>query len=227
MIRTGIEVRRLEIKSPHDLPKTQILLLCLLCYLLFKYFLSSLLLLRDCNNFVPSGNMCAMFFRSALLLLIAIVFALTGCVSTPPYTYHYIPGRTATLENGFAQSPPAAPPVVRDAVAAGNEIVGKPYRYGGGHQNFYDTGYDCSGAVSYVLHSIGRMHTPTPSDELRRYGESGPGRWITVYASQGHSFVVIAGLRFDTGYGVGEHGPNWLTRSRPADGFVIRHPGGL
>ena len=64
------------------------------------------------------------------------------------------------------------------------------------------------GAVSYVLHSIGRMHTPTPSNELRRYGESGPGRWITVYASQGHSFIVIAGLRFDTGYGSGQHGPN-------------------
>jgi hypothetical protein len=162
--------------------------------------------------------MRAMFFRSALLLLVAIAFALTGCVSTPPYTYHYIPGRTATLDDDYAQAPLAAPPIVRDAVAAGNEI---------GHQNFYDTGYDCSGAVSYVLHSIGKMHTATPSNELRRYGDSGPGRWITVYASQGHSFVVIAGLRFDTGYGVGAHGPNWLTRSRPADGFVMRHPGGL
>jgi len=171
--------------------------------------------------------MRAMFFRSALLLLVAITFGLTGCVSTPPYTYHYIPGWTATLNNGYADAPPAAPPIVRDAVDAGNEIIGKPYRYGGGHQNYYDTGYDCSGAVSYVLHSIGRMHTPTPSDELRRYGESGPGRWITVYASQGHSFIVIAGLRFDTGYGSGEHGPNWLTRSRPANGFVMRHPGGL
>ncbi len=168
-----------------------------------------------------------MLFRPAILLLVAIALALTGCVSTPPYVYHYIPGRTATLDNGYAQAPPAAPPIVRDAVSAGNEIIGKPYRYGGGHQNFYDTGYDCSGAVSYVLHSIGRMHTPTPSNELRRYGESGPGRWITVYASQGHSFIVIAGLRFDTGYGIGGHGPKWLTRGRPANEFVMRHPGGL
>jgi hypothetical protein len=168
-----------------------------------------------------------MLFRPALLLLLALAFVLAGCVSTPPYVYHYIPGRTATLDNGYAQAPPVAPAVVREAVTAGNELVGKPYRYGGGHQNFYDTGYDCSGAVSYVLHSIGRMHTPTPSNELRRYGESGPGRWITVYASQGHSFIVIAGLRFDTGYGVGSHGPKWLTRSRPASEFVTRHPDGL
>jgi hypothetical protein len=171
--------------------------------------------------------MRAMFFRLALLLLLSIAFVLTGCVSTPPYVYHYVPGRTATLDHGYAQAPPAAPSVVRDAVTAGNELVGKPYRYGGGHQSFYDTAYDCSGAVSYVLHSIGRMHTPTPSGELRHYGESGPGKWITVYASQGHSFVVVAGLRFDTGYGSGERGPQWLTRSRPANEFVMRHPGGL
>jgi hypothetical protein len=171
--------------------------------------------------------MRAMFFRWALLLLLGVAFVLTGCVSTPPYVYHYIPGRTATLDNGYAQAPPAAPSAVRDAVAAGNELVGKPYRYGGGHHNFYDAAYDCSGAVSYVLHSIGRMYTPTPSDELRHYGESGPGKWITVYASQGHSFIVVAGLRFDTGYGSSDRGPQWLTRSRPADNFVMRHPGGL
>jgi hypothetical protein len=158
-------------------------------------------------------------------LLVACV--LTGCVSTPPYVYHYIPGRTATLENGYAVAPPAAPPVVSVAIEAGNELVGKPYRYGGGHQNFYDAAYDCSGAVSFVLHSIGRMNTPTPSKELRSYAEGGPGRWITVYASRGHSFIVVAGLRFDTGYGAGEHGPQWLTRSRPADEFVTRHPSGL
>ena len=154
--------------------------------------LSSLLLFRDCNNFVPSGNMRAMFFRSALLLLVAIAFELTGCVSTPPYTYHYIPGWTATLNNGYADAPPAAPPIVRDAVAAGNEIIGKPYRYGGGHQNFYDTGYDCSGAVSYVLHSIGRMYTPLRprTAPLRR----GWARQMDhSYASQGHSFLVVAG----------------------------------
>ena len=156
-----------------------------------------------------------------------VAFVLTGCVSTPPYVYHYIPGQTATLDNGYAVAPPIAPFLVKEAIDAGNELVGKPYRYGGGHKTFYDTSYDCSGAVSFVLHSIGRMNTPTPSKELRGYAEGGPGSWITVYASRGHSFLVVAGLRFDTAYGAGEHGPQWLTRSRAADEFVMRHPDGL
>jgi hypothetical protein len=168
-----------------------------------------------------------MFWRCFSWLLLATAIVLTGCVSTPPYVYRYIPGRTATLENGYAVAPPVAPLLVREAIGAGNQLIGQPYRYGGGHKTFYDNGYDCSGAVSYVLHSIGRMHTPTPSKELRHYGEDGPGRWITVYASRGHSFIVVAGLRLDTGYGNGEHGPKWLTRSRPADDFVMRHPQGL
>ncbi len=168
-----------------------------------------------------------MFLRCCSWLLLATVIILTGCVSTPPYVYRYIPGRTATLDNGYAVAPPAAPMLVREAIYAGNQLIGQPYRYGGGHKTFYDSGYDCSGAVSYVLHSIGRMNTPTPSKQLRRYGEDGPGKWITVYASQGHSFIVVAGLRLDTGYGNGAHGPQWLTRGRPADDFVMRHPGGL
>jgi hypothetical protein len=185
------------------------------------------MLLPDSNNVFPCGNNGRMFFSLGVILLIAVAVVLTGCVSTPPYVYRYIPGRTATLDNGYAVAPHTAPLLVREAIDAGKELVGKPYRYGGGHQNFYDTAYDCSGAVSFVLHSIGRMYTPTPSKELRRYGEGGPGKWITLYASGGHSFLVVAGLRFDTGYGSGERGPQWLIRSRPAGAFVMRHPSGL
>ena len=36
------------------------------------------------------------------------------------------------------------------------------------------------------------------STELRSYGERGPGNWITVYAREGHTFAIIAGLRLDT-----------------------------
>ncbi|HYY29135.1 MAG TPA: hypothetical protein VE860_14375 [Chthoniobacterales bacterium] len=165
--------------------------------------------------------------RRVIFVLVAFAVILTGCVSTPPYVYHYIPGRTATTDNGYAVAPHTAPFFVQVAIDAGNELIGKPYRYGGGHRTFDDDAYDCSGAVCYVLHSIGRMNTPTPSSELRRYGDSGPGRWITIYASSGHSFLVVAGLRFDTGYGIGANGPHWLTRSRPADEFVMRHPIGL
>ena len=127
----------------------------------------------------------------------------------------------------LATPPSDAPLPVRQAISAGNELIGKPYRYGGGHHTFDDDAYDCSGAVSYVLHSIGRLETPTPSSSFRGYGDRGPGRWVTIYASRGHVFLVVAGLRFDTGFGDHSHGPRWLTRSRPTDGYVMRHPSGL
>jgi hypothetical protein len=185
------------------------------------------MLIPGSDSFVISATKRALIIRTGFLLLLALTFVMSGCVSTPPYVYHYIPGSTATLENEYAMSPQSAPFFVQVAIDAGNQLVGKPYRYGGGHRTFDDDAYDCSGAVSYVLHSIGRMNTPTPSEKLRDYGEGGPGRWITIYASSGHSFLVVAGLRFDTGYGTGEQGPHWLTRSRPADKFVMRHPTGL
>jgi cell wall-associated NlpC family hydrolase len=166
-----------------------------------------------------------MLVRLVSFLLVAIFLA--ACETTPPYTYHYIPGRTATLENGLAVAPEKAPRIVREAIWAGNELVGKSYRYGGGHASFYDSAYDCSGAVSYVLHAIGRLETPTPSDGFRHYASGGPGKWMTVYAANGHAFLVVAGLRFDTSYGSGGHGPQWLTKSRPADHYVLRHPEGL
>ena len=176
---------------------------------------------------ITRGHRVAWHNRWVISVLVALAGVLTGCVSTPPYVYQYIPGRTATLDNGYAVAPRTAPFFVQVAIDAGNELIGKPYRYGGGHSTFDDNAYDCSGAVSYVLHSIGRMNTPAPSCELRKYGDGGPGRWITVYASSGHSFLVVAGLRFDTGYGTGANGPHWLTRSRPANDFVMRHPIGL
>ncbi len=151
---------------------------------------------------------------------------LAGCETTAPYVYHYIPGRTATAQSGFAIAPVQAPSAVQQAIAAGNEIAGRPYRYGGGHRSFYDSAYDCSGATSFVLHAIGRLNTPNPSGEFRKYGDKGPGDWITIYAANGHVFLVVAGLRFDTGWGDGD-GPHWTSRSRPADGYVLRHPSGL
>ena len=157
-----------------------------------------------------------------------LVLWFTGCAETPPYTYQYIPGRTATLApDGTAVAPPRAPEPVQAAIAAGNEIAGTPYVYGGGHGRG-GGGIDCSGATSYVLRAAGRLRDSMPSEAFRRYGESGPGEWISVYARDGHVFLVVAGLRFDTGWtGVKSSGPRWTRRSRPADGCVIRHPSGL
>lgn len=166
-----------------------------------------------------------MLARSVGLFFVALFLA--SCATTPPYTYRYTPGRTATMENGLAIAPEKAPAIVRRAIWAGNDLVGKPYRYGGGHASFYDSAYDCSGAVGYVLHAVGRLETPTPSNGFRHYAEGGAGKWMTVYAANGHTFLVVTGLRFDTGYGSDGHGPQWLTRGRPADRYVMRHPGGL
>ena len=162
-----------------------------------------------------------------LPVLVAITIFCAGCASAPPYVYHYIPGRTAIVRDGYAIAPPEAPSAVHAAVAAGNRIAGMPYGYGGGHRNAISTSYDCSGATSYILSAAGKLQSAMPSSGFRRYGTSGPGDWISVYARRGHVFLVVAGLRYDTGWTGQPRGPAWTTRSRPAEGYVVRHPVGL
>ena len=159
-----------------------------------------------------------------LILIFALAFA--GCAS-PRYDYRYVPGKTATLSDGYAVAPQDAPPKVLDAIAAGNSIAGLPYRYGGGHGASPDTGYDCSGAASHILMAAGLLDSPMPSKAFRKYGKSGEGEWISIYARKGHVFMSVAGLRFDTGWTRGPKGPQWTTESRPANGSVLRHPAGL
>ncbi|MGH2917053.1 MAG: peptidoglycan-binding protein [Solirubrobacteraceae bacterium] len=136
------------------------------------------------------------------------------------------PAPTGVLANGKAVAPAGAPPQVQAAVAAGNRIVRKPYRYGGGHGTWEDSGYDCSGTVSYALHGAGLLSSPLASPGFTSYGEPGKGRWITIYAHSGHAFAVIAGLRLDTS-GSGGSGPRWRTEPRSGSGFTARHPAGL
>jgi Putative peptidoglycan binding domain len=136
-------------------------------------------------------------------------------------------GEQATLgEDGRAVAPASAPQQVKDAIAAANRIVDKPYKYGGGHGSFEDSGYDCSGAVSYALHGAGALDAPLDSSGLMSFGEAGEGEWITVYAHGGHAYLVIAGLRFDTS-GSGEKGPRWRPEKRSTSGYTVRHPQGL
>ena len=125
--------------------------------------------------------------------------------------------------------PDNAPQPVKDAIEAANRITDKPYRYGGGHGKWEDSGYDCSGAVSYALHGADLLDTPLDSSALARWGAAGRGEWITVYANSGHAYVVIAGLRFDTSSGGSNRGegPRWRDASRSSDGFTARHPDGL
>ena len=107
-------------------------------------------------------------------------------------------GKVARLRFGHAAAPKNAPISVKRAIWAANQLRHKPYRYGGGHKSFNDHGYDCSGTISYVLGAAGLISTPMSSTEFRSYGEPGIGKWITIYAREGHTFAVIAGLRLDT-----------------------------
>ncbi len=136
-------------------------------------------------------------------------------------------GTKAIVRQGIAYAPAKAPDAVKRAIWAANALRRKPYKWGGGHGSFFDSGYDCSGTVSFALHSAGVLGTPIPSRDLRNYGQRGCGRWITIYSRSGHTFAVIAGLRLDTTGHHGTEGPRWHEDGRDTCGYDARHPAGL
>ena len=119
------------------------------------------------------------------------------------------------------------PVAVRRAIAAGNRIARAPYLYGGGHATFNDRAYDCSGSISYVLHHAGRLRRPLDSRALASYGAPGRGRYITIYTSPGHAFMVIRGRRYDTTARLSARGSRWTSVMRSTAGYTVRHPPGL
>ena len=137
------------------------------------------------------------------------------------------PGPTATINpDGTATAPAGAPAGVLAIIAAGNEIATKPYKYGGGHGTFEDSGYDCSGSVSYALHGANLLTVARDSTGLESFGQAGPGQWVTIYGKSSHAYMVVAGLRFDTS-GRSKGGTRWQADMRSSDGYVVRHPVGL
>jgi hypothetical protein len=136
------------------------------------------------------------------------------------------PGPSAVLSNGFASAPQDAPAAVKAAISAANSIATTPYVWGGGHGSWYSSGYDCSGAVSFALYGAGLLDTPLTSGALESYGEPGPGRWITIYASPTHTYMEVAGLRWDTVGDAQGTGPRWHPEPPYPEGFVVRHPAG-
>jgi peptidoglycan hydrolase-like protein with peptidoglycan-binding domain len=137
------------------------------------------------------------------------------------------PGDRAQVgQDGMAIAPQNAPDAVKQIIAAGNAIAKKPYRYGGGHGTWNDTGYDCSGSVSYALHGAGLLNTQLTSGQFERWGQAGAGQWVTIYANSGHVYMLVAGLRFDTS-GATSAGSRWQTSTRSTSGYVVRHPAGL
>jgi peptidoglycan hydrolase-like protein with peptidoglycan-binding domain len=152
-----------------------------------------------------------------------------GVVGPATWAALGVPGTHPVLKRAHlrgAARPGGLPIAVVRAIAAANRIAGLPYRYGGGHRSFHDSAYDCSGSVSYVLHAAGRLSRPRDSGELMSWGSPGAGRWITIYANAGHTYMVINGRRYDT-TGRWDTGSRWQRTDRSSAGYVVRHPAGL
>jgi cell wall-associated NlpC family hydrolase len=141
-----------------------------------------------------------------------------------------VPGRIAKIRSdGYAAAPADAPVAVQQAIWAGNQLIGRPYLYGGGHGSFVSDGYDCSGSVSFALHGGHLLSAPLDSDQLLGWGQPGRGAWLTVYTQDGHAFLEIAGIRLDTssaGDPGGLDGPRWRPLLGSTTAYVARHPAG-
>ena len=169
-------------------------------------------------------------FRVALACALALGALLAAAALLPPVAAAEVPAGHINPRNGKAFAPKGAPKAVRKMIKAGNRIRHKKYVWGGGHAGgWQDKGYDCSGAVSFVLHKAGMLDYPLVSGDFMKWGESKRGKWVSIYASKEHVYMVVAGLRFDTSYITDgdKSGPGWSEYQRPAKGFTARHPDGL
>jgi cell wall-associated NlpC family hydrolase len=142
-----------------------------------------------------------------------------------------VPGTVAKLRtDGKAAIPRGAPKRVQALIAAANQIVGKPYKWGGGHAKLLDKGYDCSGAVSFALIGAGMLASPMVSGTLAKWQVTGSGKWLSIYANKGHVYLEVAGLRLDTS-AVGDptrrDGVRWRPLIGRRAGFHARHLLGL
>ena len=133
--------------------------------------------------------------------------------------------KAVALGHGVALPPLEAPEAVKKMIEAGNGIARTPYKWGGGHGKWQDTGYDCSGSVSFVLAAAGLLSGPLASGPLMSWGEPGRGKWVTIWTHQGHVFLEVAGIRFDTS-AQRITGSRWINEMRSTEGFVARHPAG-
>jgi cell wall-associated NlpC family hydrolase len=141
-----------------------------------------------------------------------------------------VPGSSARYVNGLAAAPMSVPAAVQEIIWAGNQLIGLPYIFGGGHASFLAPGYDCSGTVSFALHGASLLATPEDSSEFMDWGSHGVGRWVAIFSNAGHAYMTVAGLRLDTSAAddpTNEQGPRWRPLRQGNEGFVVRHPLGL
>jgi cell wall-associated NlpC family hydrolase len=129
--------------------------------------------------------------------------------------------------NGTIPIQANVPEVVQRVIAGANAIADFPYVFGGGHGSFVDNAYDCSGSVSYALAAGGLLGAPETSGELESWGAAGPGRYITVYAAAGHTYMYVDGILFDTAGRSGVFASRWQVSPVDNTGYVVRHWPGL
>lgn len=116
-------------------------------------------------------------------------------------------GTTATS----ATDSSSASASVQAMLAKANSLVGDPYVWGGGHSGWgTQSGYDCSGFVSAVLHAGGYLSSPQDTETLPDASgmEQGAGQYVTIYdrdksGTEGHVIIDIDGQFYESG---GEHG---------------------
>ena len=117
----------------------------------------------------------------------------------------------ATATTGATAASGSAGAQVQAMTNMANSLVGKPYVYGGGHCGWGpQSGYDCSGFVSAVLHAGGYLSQPVDTTALPSQAgmEPGPGQYVTVYdralpGQSGHVIIEINGQFYESG---GSHG---------------------
>ena len=145
----------------------------------------------------------------------------------PPPEDKTVPGAKGKVNRqGFAVAPAPAPRSVKRIIAAGNKIAKTPYKWGGGHGRWRDSGYDCSGSVSYALHGARLLDSALVSGDFASWGRRGKGKWVSIYANSGHVYMVVAGMRFDTS-ARSRSGSRWTMERRSSRGFAVTHPRNL
>ena len=165
----------------------------------------------------------------AVLIRVSLCSLLVHCLSAAYCTAKELDDSYyLSFDGRFAHCNESHPPTVWQLVAAANAISLSPYKYGGGHGEHYQGGFDCSGALSHVLMRGRLLKAPQTSTQFLSYGVPGPGRYVTIFVKPGHHvFMSICGLRFDTSGGSANQGPRWRPTPCDWEGFTIRHPLGL
>lgn len=151
-------------------------------------------------------------------------------VLTSSVPHLLVPGTRAEIIHGLAAAPEDAPAAVKHLIWTANQIIGRPYVFGGGHKSFVSSGYDCSGTVSYALHGGHMLKTPLDSSQFMGWGRAGQGQWLTVLTNPGHAYLDVAGLRLDTSAAddpTNQQGPRWRPLRPGNAGYTVRHPAGF